>query len=142
MKHINRISEAQNHRCCYCGHTVVRYRPGTAAMPRNTATRDHIIPRCHGGTYGNNIVIACVQCNNLRGDMEAYAFYNLMQKWFKRNPLWQSQWYALKKETLQFLFREALATHERQLKGLAVRNKEYAFRHQQLLHTHGHLLRA
>lgn len=55
-----RVAEAQNWRCCYCG---CRIEPGTATL-------DHVIPKTKGGgsEYGN-CVAACLPCNNAKGDM-------------------------------------------------------------------------
>lgn len=57
---------AQNGQCFYCEANLF---PSNARRldggphPR-AATRDHIVPKCRGGTARpRNIVIACVQCN-------------------------------------------------------------------------------
>lgn len=45
-------------RCQYCGERV----------PRHAATYDHVVPRSRGGTTRwENIVIACMPCNQLKG---------------------------------------------------------------------------
>lgn len=45
-------------RCQYCGHVV----------PRPESTYDHVVPRAHGGpTRWENVVIACVPCNQRKG---------------------------------------------------------------------------
>ena len=45
-------------RCQYCGGKVARHE----------ATYDHVVPRAHGGkTTWENIVIACVPCNQRKG---------------------------------------------------------------------------
>jgi 5-methylcytosine-specific restriction endonuclease McrA len=47
-----------NGRCQYCGTKLLR----------SEATYDHVIPRCKGGrTNWENIVIACVPCNQKKG---------------------------------------------------------------------------
>jgi 5-methylcytosine-specific restriction endonuclease McrA len=44
--------------CQYCGRKVTRAE----------ATYDHVVPRVHGGgTHWENIVIACVSCNQRKG---------------------------------------------------------------------------
>ncbi len=50
---------ARDHgRCQYCGR----------ALSRQEATFDHVVPRAQGGGTGwNNIVIACVPCNQKKG---------------------------------------------------------------------------
>lgn len=81
-----RLSEAQNHRCCYCSVEM------TFDMHRDTSvTRDHVVPRVFNGqTVWENLVAACNKCNGLRGNMEAYHFYALIvagdqrRLWFAR----------------------------------------------------------
>lgn len=59
-----RLSEAQNHRCCYCGIRMM----GTG-HDDSAPTFEHVVPRYHGGTNDmSNIVIACRKCNNDRGN--------------------------------------------------------------------------
>jgi 5-methylcytosine-specific restriction endonuclease McrA len=46
-------------RCQYCGHIV----------PRHDATYDHVLPRAQGGTTRwENVVIACVDCNQRKAN--------------------------------------------------------------------------
>lgn len=48
-----RLSEAQNHRCCYCGCDI-----------RNGATIEHVISRYRGGSNDwGNLVASCDPCN-------------------------------------------------------------------------------
>ncbi len=51
-------------RCHYCGHpTLLRARrAGRAAR----ATRDHVVPWSRGGRNGDNVVLACARCNDLK----------------------------------------------------------------------------
>lgn len=145
MSHILRIAEAQNYRCCYCGHPMLRHQHiDGKSTPRNAMTKDHVEPRAYGGeTNTNNLVAACCQCNCLRGEIEAVAFYNLMQKWFKRDASLLIRWHQLSQQELFELKVQCIQVHERQLKGLAVKYIEYAFRHvvfthqrrRQLAHT-------
>lgn len=59
-----RVSSEQNHRCCYCG-----VRTTEVQGVRHSATLEHILPRRHGGTDAYaNVVMACHDCNNARGD--------------------------------------------------------------------------
>lgn len=51
------ILKRDGHRCAYCGRGDV------------TLTLDHIIPRSRGGTDSwENLVAACTNCNNKKGD--------------------------------------------------------------------------
>lgn len=61
-----RLSEAQNHRCAYCG---------TREVP---LTIDHVIPRSRGGRYGYaNCVAACEPCNHDRDNRNAFTYFAL-----------------------------------------------------------------
>ena len=65
------LSEAQNHRCCYCSVEMTLEDDCRPTM----ATREHLIPRIFGGpTEWWNLVAACNECNSLRGHMNALAF--------------------------------------------------------------------
>jgi len=47
------LSEAQNHRCCYCGCDI-----------RDGATIEHVISRYRGGSNDwSNLAAACFSCN-------------------------------------------------------------------------------
>jgi 5-methylcytosine-specific restriction endonuclease McrA len=93
-------------------------------------TKDHFEPRVYGGpTVFENMIAACCQCNNLRGELDAFAFYNLMCKWLKRDPTLWERWYSLTRSELRTLKEQCHTVHERQLNGLAFRHIEYAFRH-------------
>ncbi len=70
-----RLSEAQNHRCAYCGVRFgARFRHWTPEQTR--ATIDHFIPRSQGGSdRWDNLIAACQRCNKARGDEDALAFF-------------------------------------------------------------------
>jgi 5-methylcytosine-specific restriction endonuclease McrA len=58
-----RLSEAQNWRCCYCGDRM----DGQKNDP-NAPTFEHVVPKSQGGSNEeDNLVIACQRCNNRRG---------------------------------------------------------------------------
>lgn len=66
----SRLSEAQNHRCCWCGCMTVEDRG-----KKNSSTVEHYVPRSLGGTDDmNNLVMACHDCNNKRGTLEVEEF--------------------------------------------------------------------
>lgn len=83
-----RVSEAQNHRCCYCGTPTWSQ---TMHEPRNgrpkgmgkwqMATLEHVKAQVHGGTDSLwNLTMSCSGCNSARGSLfEAEEFYELMQ---------------------------------------------------------------
>ena len=71
-----RLSEAQNHKCCYCGVETVDI-PNT----RKSFTIDHVIPKSRGGiNHWNNYVMACGRCNNKRQSKSAEQFYEKSSK--------------------------------------------------------------
>lgn len=79
-----RMSEAQNHRCAYCG-VVFSDDPDSP----DYATFDHVIQRRLGGWNSeDNLVMACFSCNNIRGDEDAMSFFD-RQGWL--NPDDRSQ---------------------------------------------------
>lgn len=129
------LSEPQNHRCCYCGHEMIRYQHVDGeTMPRNAATRDHLEPRVYGGkTSYENMIAACLLCNNLRGELEAIAFFNLQQKWFKRDESLRKRWHSVSHEELIEFKVQCITVHVRQLNGLGRRSLEHAFRHLQFI---------
>lgn len=131
MSLIVKLTSEQNHRCCYCGHQMVRTKLKYGeTVPSNFSTKDHFEPKTYGGIASyENMIAACFQCNGLRGELDAYAFYNLMRKWFKRDPSLRHRWHNLSKAELRLLKINCLEVHERQLRGLARQYIEYAFRH-------------
>ncbi len=69
-RRVRRLSEAQNHRCCYCGCPV---EPVWGLA--NSATLEHVIRRADGGpSHQGNLVVACAGCNNRRGNQDAYDY--------------------------------------------------------------------
>jgi HNH endonuclease len=144
MSYMQRLTESQNHLCCYCGHRMITGRfEQYVTQPRNLLTKDHLEPRTYGGlTQYNNLIAACAQCNNLRGEMEAQAFYNLQQKWFKRDSTLKARWHQISRAELYEFKKQCHDAHERQLHGLAIRNIEYAFRHFKFCHHRNLLKRA
>jgi hypothetical protein len=100
------------------------------ATPRNAMTRDHVEPRVYGGeTTWWNMVAACCQCNNLRGELEATAFYNLLQKWFKRDRTLHNRWHSISLTEFIELKIQCQSVHAKQLEGRGRRDIEFAFRH-------------
>jgi 5-methylcytosine-specific restriction endonuclease McrA len=63
----DRLSEAQNHRCCWCGKRMDKTGPFD-----DRPTFEHVIPLSRGGEdTPSNLAIACMRCNNDRGNGEA-----------------------------------------------------------------------
>jgi 5-methylcytosine-specific restriction endonuclease McrA len=79
-----RLHARENGRCFYCDRHVNLHTVETCSTrwpdPR-AATLDHVMPRAAGG--GNtfdNMVLACFECNNRRGDMSAFDFLAGLQQ--------------------------------------------------------------
>lgn len=63
IKMKQQLSEAQNHRCCYCHEPFSSDRESPLY-----ATWEHVIPKSRGGSDAlSNFVLACSTCNNIRG---------------------------------------------------------------------------
>jgi 5-methylcytosine-specific restriction endonuclease McrA len=76
------LSEAQNHRCCYCGCKMRLFNRYilNEILHDDAATFEHVIPRSHGGSdQWVNLVVACRQCNNNRNTLDAMTFYYFIQ---------------------------------------------------------------
>lgn len=78
--YLNRLSETQNHRCAYCGvDTFVSHWDQGKKSESQKATFDHIIPRSKGGEdMMDNMIMACMDCNSVRGSRDIYEFYDLV----------------------------------------------------------------
>lgn len=78
------LSGSQNHRCCYCGTNtwhpdIVDYEINRSDS--NRATLEHLLPNSQGGTYTwDNLVMACSDCNQARGDSPLEKFLQAIQE--------------------------------------------------------------
>lgn len=62
-------------KCFYCECVCSPRRPAAGYIDPRMGTIDHIIPRSRGGNNRlTNLVLACFECNNSRGNADAYAF--------------------------------------------------------------------
>lgn len=81
-KKLVKLSEAQNHRCCYCGCKTWLYEmERTAGLSKGQmATIEHVVAQTHGGTDNFfNTVMCCSRCNTLRGCHEdAFEFFSIV----------------------------------------------------------------
>ncbi len=110
-------------------------------LPRNAPTKDHLGARVYGGpTTPQNLVMACSQCNGLRGEIDAMTFVNLMLKWFKRDETLRARWHNLSREELWSLKQQCLRVYAKQLNGQARRYRELAFRHHDFTYRWRHSL--
>lgn len=135
MVDIIALSEPQNHRCCYCGHEMIRHQHIEGKpIPRNAATKDHLEPRYYGGkTIPENMVAACCQCNNLRGEVDAMTYFNLVQKWFKRDKTLWSRWHTISRAEMAEFKIQCITAYAKQLNGQGRHSLESAFRHFDLM---------
>ena len=67
----DRLAEAQNWRCCWCGCRMERCHEKRA----DQATVEHIVPVTRGGSdHPDNLAVACRECNWQRGCGEAVIY--------------------------------------------------------------------
>lgn len=76
----DRLLQQTGYRCGYCG----------CELTRQTVTRDHIVPRAHGGgTTDSNLIAACRDCNQRKGDLEVETFREL---YFGGGMFWHEEY--------------------------------------------------
>lgn len=79
------LFESFNFTCHYCGTEFPRNHPIGIEFSYfrhgNHLTADHIILKSKGGRmHPSNLVAACFECNNLRGDIEYEEFRKFMEE--------------------------------------------------------------
>lgn len=73
-------------RCYWCGRSTTYN--GTYHQKPARATREHIVPKSHGGGDGGNRVVACLRCNTTRNrDMTWVPFHKLPSGLRKKAPM-------------------------------------------------------
>ena len=108
--YVKALLEAQNHHCCYCHFEMPEQKH--LQTIRNEPTKDHVEPRCHGGeTVEGNLVMACAQCNQIRGAMDAEVFYELLHHWFKKDRTLRNRWHEISRVELAKLKNECSRIH-------------------------------
>ena len=66
------LFEKHNGKCHFCGHQTFLEKK---MSPRAAhATREHLRPCVLGGRNGDNLVLACSRCNNLKDTISAEVF--------------------------------------------------------------------
>ncbi len=70
--------DERRHWCAYCGKRLEWEKDGTGK--KHHATRDHVIPRSHGGGV---TIPSCAACNNAKGKRSAAEF--LTSAYFAQN---------------------------------------------------------
>jgi 5-methylcytosine-specific restriction endonuclease McrA len=89
-----KLSERQNHRCCYCTRLTWLFQTAPTALQSGyqpdrlpgmskgaKATLEHLIGISDGGTeHESNLVMACYRCNSVRSNwMSALEFWEIVQ---------------------------------------------------------------
>ena len=71
---LRQLSEAQNHRCAYCGKET-HFDSGDSL---DRATLEHVVPSCNPWQTNKdeNLVMACSHCNGIRSNTNAMKFFN------------------------------------------------------------------
>lgn len=71
-----KIYRKTDKRCAYCGRRVFETVPDSSPV---RLTIDHIKPKVKGGTnHIQNLILACRECNQLKGDMKLRTFRKLL----------------------------------------------------------------
>lgn len=106
---LDELLELYNYTCQICLQQFNR----NAFDPREIFNRDHVLPRSKGGSDDDfNIVLACKQCNSLKGSQ--YPYYNangdeIRAKLRTRFSDLAIGAAGIRKEWRPFLFKEAVA---------------------------------
>lgn len=79
------LSESQNHRCCYCGvntwHPDIYDGGSISRSCLRRATIEHVISKSKGGTNNmSNLVMACYECNSVRGNTDYEDFIKVISE--------------------------------------------------------------
>lgn len=133
------LSGRQNHRCYYCSLSMIYHdftRPGL--HPPNAMTKDHVIPKSYGGSgFDENMVIACYQCNGLRGNIHADVFYRLILAWYDRDPNFLYTWHHLDKHALRRYKMEVLFYQNLHLRSRRKKDSVSFYRYHKFITHHG-----
>lgn len=78
-------------RCFYCWDVF------DDAEPAYAKTRDHVVPRTHGGT-DDQLVAACRSCNSAKGTRDAQEFWE-SRVTLRRVHIMVAHWNVFKAET-------------------------------------------
>lgn len=97
-----KLAEAQNWRCCWCGFRMIRNRdvmPEVRAIlgdggrrphflrmaALRSATVEHVVPRCDGGTdKAGNLVASCRCCNEYRSNQPVHVAAARIERLIRR----------------------------------------------------------
>ena len=96
--------------CFYCGDKMIPHSKKVRRNPK-AATAEHIIPRCDGGVkVWYNIVCACKECNEFKGNIDYEIFLKIrkLENWkeLSKIELWKLQgvyWTVKRRELINIL---------------------------------------
>lgn len=88
--------------CGYCS------RPMDRASYELQATRDHAVPKSRGGKGGKDLVICCITCNGIKGNMTPEEWLRFMAE--------HPRWWVLTKKQLRDIKRQMLGLPSRRVK--------------------------
>lgn len=83
MKNILKMPqwERQRGKCCYCGNKMDI---GNGPNARRAATREHLKRKAEGGkSTADNIALACLECNTMRGSIPWNVYKSLRNGEFR-----------------------------------------------------------
>ncbi|MGA0606577.1 HNH endonuclease [Phenylobacterium sp. VNQ135] len=109
-----RLAEAQNWRCAYCSGEM--HEDGARL---DGATIEHLVPLVHGGSRDReNLVAACLACNNARSGFFSARIFFRIRRWQLRKGRWPCCTFPDKKvrKLMRRIFAEAEAAREAKLR--------------------------
>ena len=90
---VQQLSQQQDNKCVFCGCTM-QYHNGEAHLHPRAMTKEHIVPRAHGGPdKESNYVASCNRCNSLRGTINFDFFTLIVAKLFKEKGF-RKHWHS------------------------------------------------
>lgn len=93
--HRSRLSEAQNHKCCWCGCEMTDER----GLP-TSSTVEHVVPKSEGGAnHPDNYAVACHYDNQKRREHPMEFYMEVVAK-RKEYPLNKKQRYHKRRKTV------------------------------------------
>jgi 5-methylcytosine-specific restriction endonuclease McrA len=111
---VQQLSQQQNNKCIFC-KCDMKYHNGEAHLHPRAMTREHVIPRSHGGTdEESNYVVSCNRCNSLRGTIDFTFFTIIVAKLLKEDVCkehWHSPYRSVQKRLRKAIQLEVMQGH-------------------------------
>ena len=90
---VQQLSQQQDNKCVFCDCTM-QYHNGEAHLHPRAMTKEHIVPKAHGGNNEeSNLVASCCRCNSLRGTIH-YDLFVLIVRKLHKDADFQKYWHA------------------------------------------------